>query len=348
LAVRDDALVIATHGRSFWILDDITPLRQAAAHAASTTPFLYKPEITLRIDNDAFPGTPLPPEVPTAENPPAGAILDYYLPAEAKSLDLNIYDKDHKLVRHVSSAIPAQASHMALPIAERWFPVPQRLETAPGHHRFLWNLAWGTSGVEESDEPDDGEGGIPRGPKVAPGTYTVQLSVGGKPLPAQQLTVKMDPRSKETTPELQQNFATAYRIFSASLDARRALAEIGSVKGQLARSSFSNPQIAQQQKELLASIDAIASGTGGSPGLDEANSEITSALNVAESSDRPIPSQAIQVYAEASAASALRIKQWGALKQGSLAQFNRQLTREKLTPIAISAIEHEVYVLMTQ
>ncbi len=348
MVVHGDDLVVATHGRSFWILDDITPLRQAAAHAASTSAFLYTPQVTVRIDNDAFSGTPLPPEEPTAENPPAGAILDYYLPAESKSLDLNIYDSEHKLVRHVSSAIPAQPSHMDLPIAERWFPVPQRLATAPGHHRFVWNLAWGTSGVAESDEPDDGEGSIPRGPKVAPGTYSLELSVDGKPLPTQELTVTMDPRIKATTAELQQNFETAYKIFSASLASRCALAEIGSVKNQIAKNSLSHPQIAQGGKALLASIDAITSGTGASLGLDQANSEITSALNVAESSDRAIPAQAMEVYGEASSASALRIQQWSALKQGALAQLNRQLTREKISPIAISAIEHEVYVLMTQ
>jgi photosystem II stability/assembly factor-like uncharacterized protein len=348
MVIHGDDLVVATHGRSFWILDDITPLRQVAARAASGTAFLYKPEVTVRIDNDAFPGTPLPPEEPTAENPPAGAILDYYLPAEAKTLDLNIYDKSHKLVRHVSSAVPAQPSHMDLPIADRWFPVPQRLETAPGQHRFVWNLAWGTSGVEESDEPDDGEGGIPRGPKVAPGIYTVQLTVDGKVLPPEPLTVTMDPRVKATTAELQQNFVTTYGIFAASLQARRAMAEIGSVREQLTKGSLSSPRIAEQQKALLASIEGIISGTGGGPGLEQANSEITSALNVAESSDRAIPAQAMQVFAEASAASALRIKEWAALKQGSLKEFNEELAREKLAPIAISEIEHEVYVLMTQ
>ena len=226
--------------------------------------------------------------------------------------------------------------------------MPQRLETAPGHHRFVCNLSWGTSGVEESDEPDDGEGSIPRGPKVAPGTYSLQLNVDGKPLPAEELTVMMDPRVKVTTAELQQNFVTTYKIFSASLEARRALAEMGSVKNQLAKDSLSSPRIAQQRKALLAALNAITSGTGTSPGLGQANSEMTSALNAAESSDRAIPSQAIQVYAEADAAAALRIQEWAALKQGALAQFNQQLTREKLAPIAISAIEHEVHVLMTQ
>ena len=348
MVIHGDDLVVATHGRSFWILDDVTPLRQAAAHASSASAFLYKPQVTVRIDNDAFSGTPLPPEEPTAENPPAGAILDYYLPSQAKSLDLNIYDKEHKLVRHVSSAMPAEPSHMDLPIANRWFPVPQRLETTPGHHRLLWNLTWGTSGVSESDEPDDGEGGIPRGPKVAPGTYSLQLSVDGRPLPAEELTVTMDPRLQATTASSSRTSPRRTSIFSASLEARRALAEIGSVKDQLAQRSSGGSQIIQQTTALRASIEVITSGTEASLGLDQANSEMTSALNVAESSDRPIPSQAMNVYAEASAASALRIQQWAALKQGPLAQFNQQLTRAKLPPVAISAIEREVYVLMTQ
>jgi hypothetical protein len=158
----------------------------------------------------------------------------------------------------------------------------------------------------------------------------------------------MDPRCAASSTELQQNFTTSYTIFRGSLESRRALAEIGSVKDQLAKQVFEKPEIVQQQKALLAAIDAITDGTRASPGLEQANTEITSALNVAESSDRAIPSQALAVYAEASAASTLRVKQWAALKQGALAQFNQQLTREKLVPIAISAIEQEVYLLMTQ
>jgi photosystem II stability/assembly factor-like uncharacterized protein len=348
MVIHGDDLVIATHGRSFWILDDITPLRQAAAHAGSAEPFLYQPQVTTRIDNDAFPGTPLPPEEPTAENPPAGAIIDYYLPAEAKALELNIFNSAHKLVRHVSSAIPKQPDHMDLPIAARWFPVPQRLETQSGHHRFIWNLAWGTSGVEESDEPDDGEGDIPRGPKAAPGTYTLELNVDGKPLAAQQLTVVMDPRSPTTQTDLQQEFKTSYKIFTFSLEARRALAEIGSVQEQLTKQSINNSDLDQERKQLLASLNAIVHGSPSSLGLDQANSEITSVLNVSESSDRITPSQALEVFAEASAASDLQVKQWQSLKRAALDQFNQRLVQQKLAPIAVSEIEHEVYILMTQ
>jgi photosystem II stability/assembly factor-like uncharacterized protein len=352
LVIHDDDLIVATHGRSFWILDDITPLREIArrtsAHVADAS-FLFSPETTVRIDNDGFLGTPLPPEEPTAENPPNGAILDYYLASEGHDVQLNIYDSAHKLVRHVSSAIPAKGDHMALPIAERWFPLPQRLETEPGQHRFIWNLAWGTSGVEESDEPDEGEGGIPRGPKAAPGTYTLELTVDGHALPpVQELKIVQDPRSPATSAELQQGFETSYRIFSSSLEARRALAEIGSVKEQLAKHASDKPEIERQAKQLLASIEAIESGAGKAIGLDQANTEITAALNVAESSDRPVPAQALEVYAEAQQASSARVKEWAALKAGAFAKFNEQLKSSKLPPIAISAIEQEVYTLMTQ
>ena len=354
MVIHGDDLVIATHGRGFYILDDITPLRQITAGRMTSAPFvhempyLFEPQVTTRIDNDAFPGTPLPPEEPTAENPPAGAILDYYLAGPTESLDLNIYTADHKLVRHISSAIPAKAEHMDLPIADRWFPVPQRLETAPGHHRFIWNLAWGTSGVAESDEPDDGEGGVPRGPRVAPATYSVEFVWNSKPLYTLPLTVVMDPRISATTGELKENFTTTYKIFTDSLEARRALAEIGSVKGQLTKNPSAKPALTAQAKTLLADIEAIASGSPQGIGLDQANTELTAALNAAESSDRAIPSQALEVYAEASAASSARVKEWSALKQGPLAKYNQQLKAADRAPIAISAIEREVYTLMTQ
>jgi hypothetical protein len=348
MVIHGDDLVVATHGRGFYILDNITPLRQIADRVSGgkslTAALLFAPQLTYRIDSDAFPGTPLPPEEPTAENPPAGAMLDYFLPAEAKAVELNIYDRNHKLIRHVSSAIPAKASHMDLPIADRWFPAPQRLETASGHHRFIWNLAVGSSGVAESDEPDDGEGGVPRGPKVAPGEFTIELGVDGKPLAIENLEVDMDPRSAATPFELQQNFATATRIFGDSLDARRALAEIESVKGQIAKT----PGLKAQSKTLLEAIEAISSGSGGGMGLEQANTELTSALNVVESSDRAIPSQALEIYSEAKTASAARVKEWSALKEGPLAKYNLELKAANLPPIAISLIEREVYTLMTQ
>ena len=351
LVVHGDDLVIATHGRSFWILDDITPLRQAAVRKSSNMAFLYRPQTAVRIDNDGFPGTPLPPEEPTAENPPNGAILDYYLPVESPTVAMRIYDAHQKLVQQINSADKHETNHAALPIAERWFPKPEHLETSPGMHRFVWNLAWGTSGVPESDEPDDGEGDIPRGPRAAPGSYSLELVADGKVLPRQPLLVVKDPRSPATQAEFDENFAITYRIFVDSLNCRRALAEIASVKEHLSKliSASTDSEIASKAKELSAAADALVEGSEGVPlGLDAANQELTAAMNMAESSDRRVPAQALIVYGEARTASARGTKDWAALKSGKLAALNLKLKTKGLSPIAIAEIEREVYELMTR
>ncbi|MGA2652181.1 MAG: hypothetical protein ABSF28_16735 [Terracidiphilus sp.] len=353
LVVHGDDLVIATHGRSFWILDNITPLRQLAERAASATPFLYTPQSAVRIDSDKWSGTPLPPEEPTAENPPSGAILDYYLPGPAQKVDIRIYNAHNELVRKFVSASASehQGSHASLPIAERWFPKPQQLTTSPGMHRLVWNLAWGSTGVAESDEPDDGEGDIPRGPRVTPGTYTVELEADGKKTPAETLVIVKDPRSPAGQNDFDEQFKTSYSIFLDSLNTRRALAEIGSVKEQLAKliASQGNSESADECRRFTTTIDALVQGTdGGSLGLDAANQELTAALGVAESADRATPSQALQVYAEAKTASGQRIGQWAALKKGPLDDLNRKLRAEGLPPVAIAEIEREVYFLMTR
>src|SRR5262249_51026750 len=95
-------LVIATHGRGFWILDDITPLRQLSGNTATQPVVFFAPANAIRVDNDLFLGTPLPPEEPTAKNPPDGAIVDYVLGSAAKQVTLDIFDANNKLVRHIN------------------------------------------------------------------------------------------------------------------------------------------------------------------------------------------------------------------------------------------------------
>jgi hypothetical protein len=353
LVVHGDDLVVATHGRSFWILDDITPLRQLAERSTTSAPFIYKPQTTVRIDNDTWSGTPLPPEEPTAENPPNGALLDYYLPGPAQKVDIRIYNAHHELVRKFASASTPghEESHASLPIAERWFPKPLQLANAPGMHRLVWNLVWGSTGVAESDEPDDGEGDIPRGPRVAPGTYTVELKADGRKSSPETLIVVKDPRSHASQPELDEQFKTGHAIFLDSLNARRALAEIGSVKEQLAKviASQGTSETADDCRRFTTTIDALVEGTtGGSLGLDAVNQELTASLSVAESADRATPAQALHVYAEAKAASAQRTAEWSAFKKGPLDTLNQKLKTKGLAPIAIAEIEREVYYLMTR
>ncbi len=235
LSIHAEDLVIATHGRSYWILDNITPLRQASEAAKANRFWLYRPAPGFRIDNDSFAGTPLPPEEPTAENPPTGAMLDYFLKSAARPVTLEIFDSEKNLVRKFSSDDKHEdkhpEKHPSLPIAERWFPKPESLETTPGMHRFVWNLAWGGSGESTADE--DSESRSPSGPKAIPGMYQVRLTADGQ-TQSQSLKIIMDPRSPATPEILQQQLRLGQEIFAEAREARRVLAEIGSVEKHLA------------------------------------------------------------------------------------------------------------------
>ena len=247
------------------------------------------------------------------------------------------------MMRHVSSETAAPTAPKALPIAARWFPAPQRLVTSPGMHRFIWNLALGTSGAADEDEPDDGNGDLPRGPKVMPGSYTLELTVDGKQVAPATLVVTMDPRSPASAEEIKQQWQNSQAMFADSLESRRALAEIESVQAQLQKAK-ANPQTSA----LSAQIASLLAGDAHTMGLTQANTALTAVLHVAESSDRVTPSQALDLYAEARTATMAQVQAWAKLKQSEVPMLNQQLKAHGQPVIAIAQIEHEVYQLMTQ
>ncbi len=353
LYVHGEDLVIATHGRSFWILDDITPLRQAAKAAKADAFWLNAPAPAIRMDNDAFPGTPLPPEEPTAENPPAGAIVDYYLKSGASSVTLEIFDTQKKLVRRFSSEDKHSEKHPPLPIAERWFPKPEFLETTAEMHRFVWNLTWG-SGEPAGDEASESRN--LSGPKVVPGIYQVRLTVDGR-TQEQRLKVIMDPRSPASLEVLQQQLQLGQQIFAEAREARRTLAEINSVQKQLAEVDQKLGEKKSALKSALADAQSELSGiligkqvTHQPPagGLQNGSGELASALRVVESGDRAVPSQAIALFQESSQRVKEGIAEWSKFKQTKLPQLNQKLSDESVAPIAISEIEREVQFLMSR
>jgi photosystem II stability/assembly factor-like uncharacterized protein len=353
LAVHGQDLVVATHGRSFWILDDITPLRQAFDAEKDNLFWLYRPAAAYRIDNDAFTGTPLPAEEPTGENPPAGAIIDYLLKSSAGSVTLEIIDAHRKLVRRFSSADAHPEKHPPLPIAERWFPKPQVLETNPGMHRFVWDLTWRSSGGPGVDE--ESEFRNPKGPKVVPGSYTVRLTVDGKPQ-TRALKVAMDPRSAASPALLEQQLHLGQQIFAETLEARRVLAEMASLEKQLGdlqqKVGEKAPAIKSALVDAQTEIARIESKPGSRPGqtggLQDAFAGMASALRVVESSDRAIPAQAMAVYDESKQGVQAAMAQWNAFKTARVPRLNQKLAEANLAPIAISEMEQEVQFLMSR
>jgi photosystem II stability/assembly factor-like uncharacterized protein len=353
LTIHGEDLVVATHGRSFWILDNITPLRQASEAAKANASWLYHPAAAFRIDNDSFTGTPLPPEEPTAENPPSGAVLDYFLKSPANNVELEIFDAQQTLVRRFSSEDQSSKKHPPLPIAERWFPKPEVIEKTSGMHRFVWNLTWGSSGGPSADE--ESEYRNPSGPKVVPGTYQLRLTVDGR-TQTQPLEVIMDPRSLATREILQQQLKLGQQMFAETIEARRVLAEIGSVQKQLAdiqqkiteQNAGLKSALAEAQSEIGRILSNKESAQEQAGGLQDAYTGLASALRVVEGGDRAVPSQAVALYNESSKRVKVGIAEWTTFKQTKLSQLSQKLREANLSPITISEIEREVEFLMSR
>jgi hypothetical protein len=234
LAVHGADLIAATWGRGLWILDDVSPLRQTdAATAATGNAFLFTPEPVTRVRWDVNQDTPLPPEVPSGENPPDGAIVDFTLRTAATGpVTLTIRDDHGALVRQYSSAAPTP--DLSMPnVPMYWFRSPDadRVPTAAGTHRFVWDLRYPTPpaldyGADGQEAASVSYGIIatavigqsprrqPVGPLVAPGTYTVELAVGGQTL-SRSLDVHADPRVTVTPADFTASLDWQLRLASA-------------------------------------------------------------------------------------------------------------------------------------
>ena len=217
LQVHDNDLIVGTHGRSLWILDDITPLRQLAAAAAAKDAHLFRPARAYRVRWNLNTDTPLPPDEPAGENPPDGAVIDYYLAASAPGdVTLEILDARGRLVRRFSSAdTPVRDSGLNIP--DYWIRPRQELSTEAGMHRFVWDLHYPPPAAMSHSYPISAvyqnTWREPRGPWALPGTYTVRLTVGGRAL-TQPLTVRMDPRARVLPATLARQLALAQRLMS--------------------------------------------------------------------------------------------------------------------------------------
>lgn len=223
LVIHGDDLVVGTHGRGFWILDDIAALRYINAWTASTT-MLFPTGTTYRVRNNDNTDTPLPPDEPAGQNPPPGAIIDYYLPAGASVVTLEILDGDGKLVKRYRSDDPIEMpQERQLQVPYYWVRPDRQLPKTAGSHRWVWDLHYATleenpaglpmAAIEHDTAPE------PDAPWVLAGTYRVRLTADGTVREA-PLVVKMDPRAAATADELRLQFAMAKRCYDGVLWAR--------------------------------------------------------------------------------------------------------------------------------
>ncbi|HEY2934122.1 MAG TPA: glycoside hydrolase, partial [Acidobacteriota bacterium] len=389
LIIKDDDLVVATHGRGFWILDDITPLRQlnqdeiraAAARertvsdgaAGSRAPLsapsaaktvLFRPQVAYRVRWNMNTDTPLPADEPRGENPPEGAIINYYLKSTASGpVTFEVLDAAGKPVRRYSSSDSVEAPDPATaPVPLYWYRPPQVLSTTAGMHRFLWDLHYqplsaggGRGGLPIAAVPHNTVP-APVSPWAEPGRYIVKLTVNGASY-RQPLTVKLDPRVKRSAAGLAQQFSLSKAMYDGALELQAALKDLRAIRAQVKQ--LQERAGIGSLSQTLASFDRKAAalegssgsgrfGSGGfSPGIPGAvtnaggeetlagmSGSLIQAMGLLQGADAAPTTQLVAAVAARRQELAKVLARWNTLKTRDRATLNAQLKQANLAVIS--------------
>ena len=348
LCIHDNDLIVATHGRSFWILDDITPLRQIGTEVAGADAYLFRPAGAFRVPRDTNTDTPPPPDEPAGENPPEGAVLDYFLakPAEG-AIMLEILDDRGNMVRRYSSdesrALSPQDLDKEL-IPAYWLREQNALSTERGMHRWVWDLRYPAPVSTQHEYPiaavPHDTPRYPLGPLALPGQYVARLKANGRTYSA-PLTVKMDPRVTITATELEQEFALESRLVSLVTRSSEAVTQARSVREQLKKlSGQANGGLLEQIHALDRKVAAILEGepNGSSPeppnrSLNVANNDTIALYKEIERADVAPTVAQVKVTAELETDLGELTKHWDNVKVAELPRLNQQLNSGRLPAI---------------
>ena len=262
LTIKDDDLIAATHGRGFWILDDITPLRQLKTESAAPV-VLFKPEIATRVRWDTNTDTPIPPDEAAGKNPPDGAIVNFYLASAASGeVTLDIMDRAGKtVIRHYSSKEADEAPNLAkLQVPTYWARRPRALPATPGFHRVIWDMHYTPVAASLVSLPMqavfEDTPVANHAPWVMPGTYLVRLTVNGAKYD-QPITVRMDPRVKTSTEDLTEQFILSKRLYEALVQSSQASKDLQALRTKL------SDQTDEKTKALVQKLDELEGHRGG-------------------------------------------------------------------------------------
>jgi photosystem II stability/assembly factor-like uncharacterized protein len=348
-AIHGDDLIVATHGRGFWVLDNITALRQLTDKVANSEAYLFQLAEAIRMNPGNDYGSPIPRDEALAENPPAGAMIDYYLKSTAPDLvTIEILDSKGQVVRQYSSEDhPPAVKPETLQFPASWRPAPQTLSTASGMHRWIWDLHC-TSVAGGIQFGDDELGSAPPGVTALPGSYTARLTAAGRTY-SRPLTVKMDPRINTPAADLRQQFETATEVSHRQSEIREAQRN---VKQLLSQARQLRLQV-QNDAPLVAAMDSLlqkADNIGGTPrnpfapgnqppkqqpDLASLSSKFAAIFSAMNSGDGAPTAEAMKAFASAQQNLATVIANWTALTTTDLPAVNSQLKRAGLAPIII-------------
>jgi photosystem II stability/assembly factor-like uncharacterized protein len=350
LGIHENDLIVATHGRSFWILDDLTPLRQLAESMAKSDAYLFKPEAAYRVRRSTNPDTPIPPDEPAGQNPPDGAILDYFLAQPVSgAVTLEIVDAHGKVVRRFSSTDKPEVTQAELEkqlIPLYWIRMPKILSASAGMHRWVWDLHYPSPASLQHQYPISAVPSdtprTPQGPIALPGEYTARLAVKGSTFTA-SLTVKIDPRVNTSPGDLEKQFNLEMRLASELTTSTEAVTQARSVVDQLHKLGNQSGAMAESIKALDQKVGTILRGsTPAVPGTSEPTLTRASAAvdalytSVGQADAAPTTAQINAAVDTERDLSALT-NRWEEIKNSDLPALNRQLKSANLPEIHLES-----------
>ena len=347
LTIHESDLVVGTHGRGFWILDDMARLREFTSGVTSAT-HLFTPATAYRVRWNNNTDTPIPPDEPAGENPPDGAIIDYTLAGDAKRVEIEICDSSDALVRRFSSddSLPVVDSSVNIPLY--WIRPSQTVSTSAGSHRFVWDLHGAPVAVLDHGYPISAAVHKtplePRGPLVPPGRYLVTLTAGATKVTL-PLVVKMDPRVPVTTATLRRQYVLATGLAADLKRDYDALASVRAIRRQLA-ALRANPA-ADSLKAALDSADAQLAGfESGRKGrahrdasLTALNSDLAAVYGIIEGADAAPTSQVEREVVDLNVDLELTLNLTSAFAQAVVPPLNERLKKAGLPGLSPGARE---------
>jgi photosystem II stability/assembly factor-like uncharacterized protein len=348
LWIQNSDLIVATHGRSIWILDDINPLRQIDKDTAGNLAVLFKPAPAYRVRRSTYSDTPIPPDEPLGQNPPDGAVIDYYLAQSATSPEtLEILSAQGKPVRKYSSTETPEVTRDELAkqhIPLYWIRMPKILSAEPGMHRWVWDLHYPAPVSARHEFPINAVPGdtprIPRGPRAVPGEYIVRLTANGKST-AVPLTLHRDPRVKASQADLEQLFKVQVRIDAMMTRSSEAILQARSIREQLAKLTT---QASGPTGDAVKALDRIiakllkgpaepSATSAAEKNLKDVNADVYTLYTAADRADAA-PTPALEkATSETEADLAPLLQRWHELKSSDLAALNRKLADAHLAEI---------------
>ncbi|MEO7086341.1 MAG: hypothetical protein ABI442_03450, partial [Gemmatimonadaceae bacterium] len=360
IVIKDNDLVVGTYGRSIWILDDYSPLRQMTQAIAAEPAHLFRPGDAVRIRRNVNGDTPLPPEIPHALNPPPGALLYYYLKSQPSSdVTLEVRDAAGNLVRHYSSAPLPPLNEPPLPVPDHWAATPKPMPTQIGTNRINWDIRYDAPpafahsyaiSANEGETPAS-----PEGPLALPGTYTLKLMVNGQSY-SQTVNVRNDPRSPATAADLRAQHDLQMKLYTGVKTAYAGYEQVSATRAALAaiQRSAPPPEVAQAIAALDTRLIAAAGaqpgqrGRGASagnpgpvrepPAFGTVNGTMIRQLETLDSGDMAPNDPQNAAYVAACTDLQSRLTSWTTMNAKDIPQLNALLSKNSLQPVALAKV----------